>query len=559
MLILYYLISFLMVSLVKKMRNGKALWYLVKSARVNGKPRIVWQKYLGTAERIMRLLEGPAVESLHTVPFGTLGMLLDANEELRFVDSLDRYAGKRKENGLSVGQYMLMFILGRAEEHRVSKSGLDMWAQTSYLSHIWRIPDKIACQTYLDQMDYVTDGVMEAVFTDMCKTLVSRGVSMKRLVFDITNVATNIEKGETLPQPGPSKEKRFDKNLLSFGIAINEDNIPIFSEMHPGNENDAKVFSQVVEKLTQRVEALNLPVKDVVLSIDRGMNSDENIDKIVEKMHVIGGLKRNQVGELLSIPLSKFKPLYTTSKGHKVLGLEKRREVFGRTYRIILSYNEGTATRQKEQYEKEKERFLAEVSVIQASLSSRRRGRKPTQQSIARRLTKTIHDGRESVFKYNMGADLYSKQGLNAWIDTKAEERLVSSFGKQVIFTDMEQWSPEDVVRAYNGKAMIEDDFKLLKDRLLLSVMPEWHWKDPRIKVHIFLCLVGLTMYRYVLWKLREIGMSIYELDRALKGIRVGFVVMKGENRKVQQVMEKMTPEAAKVFSKLDMGRFVKK
>jgi transposase len=550
-----------MVSLVKKIKNGNPYWYLVRSALVNGKPRIVWQKYLGTPDRILELLEGPMVEKLHTLPIGTLGALLDANADLGFVDSIDRHVEKKATTGLTVGQYMLMFILGRTEEHRLSKSGIDSWVDESYLPFIWKIPAKIPCQTYLDQMDYINDSVIESVFIDMCKALMSKGVSMKKLVFDTSNVATNIEKGEALPQTGPSKEKRFDKNLLAFGIAINEDNIPIFSEMHAGNENDADVFSEVVEKLTKRVESLNLPVKDMVLAFDRGMNSKDNIDKLVNKIHIIGGVKRNQLGDLWNIPMSKFSELYMTSTEHKVLGYETKGEVFGRTFRIIMTYNEATAHRQKEQYLREKEAFLKEVAGIQKSLTGKQRGRKPTQQSIARRLTKKIHSGRESIFKFRLGATLESKSALTVWIDKDAEEKLFSSHGKQGIFTDIIDcigWRIVDVVKAYNGKAMIEDDFKFLKDRLLVSIMPEWHRKDSRIKVHIFLCLVGLTMYRYLLWKLRDTGMSVYQLDSALRGIRIGFMAMKDKERKVQQIMEEMKPEAARIFSKLDVGRFIK-
>ena len=40
-----------MASLVKKMVKGHAYYYLVESGRVNGKPRIVRQQYLGTLEK----------------------------------------------------------------------------------------------------------------------------------------------------------------------------------------------------------------------------------------------------------------------------------------------------------------------------------------------------------------------------------------------------------------------------------------------------------------------------------------------------------------------------
>ena len=41
-----------MVGLTRRKVKGKLYWYATKSARINGKPRVVWQKYLGTAEKI---------------------------------------------------------------------------------------------------------------------------------------------------------------------------------------------------------------------------------------------------------------------------------------------------------------------------------------------------------------------------------------------------------------------------------------------------------------------------------------------------------------------------
>jgi len=47
-----------MPSIIGKKQAGKTYYYLVESARVNGKPRIVSQKYLGSAEEVMARLGG---------------------------------------------------------------------------------------------------------------------------------------------------------------------------------------------------------------------------------------------------------------------------------------------------------------------------------------------------------------------------------------------------------------------------------------------------------------------------------------------------------------------
>src|SRR5665648_975615 len=47
-----------MASIVGKKRGNKTYYYLVTSARVDGKPRIVDQQYLGSAEEVMARLSG---------------------------------------------------------------------------------------------------------------------------------------------------------------------------------------------------------------------------------------------------------------------------------------------------------------------------------------------------------------------------------------------------------------------------------------------------------------------------------------------------------------------
>ncbi len=45
-----------MPSLVAKKKGNKLYYYVVESARVEGKPRIVHQAYLGTAEKLAEMV-----------------------------------------------------------------------------------------------------------------------------------------------------------------------------------------------------------------------------------------------------------------------------------------------------------------------------------------------------------------------------------------------------------------------------------------------------------------------------------------------------------------------
>ena len=76
-------------------------------ARVNGKPKQVWQKCLGTAEKIVELKER-AAELPHTKPtsfqYGKTAALLAISEELNFIDTVNQHTNK-KMGGLTVGEY----------------------------------------------------------------------------------------------------------------------------------------------------------------------------------------------------------------------------------------------------------------------------------------------------------------------------------------------------------------------------------------------------------------------------------------------------------------------
>lgn len=61
-----------MAALIRKKSGGKSYLYLVESKRVNGKPRITWQKYIGSADRLKSLLEqgGGTPSELDVTSFG---------------------------------------------------------------------------------------------------------------------------------------------------------------------------------------------------------------------------------------------------------------------------------------------------------------------------------------------------------------------------------------------------------------------------------------------------------------------------------------------------------
>ena len=114
-----------MASITKKIKKGRPYYYAVESKRINGKPRIVWQKYLGTLEAIVnRAEDSRPPKPKHTVIFeaGGIAALLRITQRLKLLDLINEVSPKR-EQGPTVGHYIILAALNRALLNTVGQYG----------------------------------------------------------------------------------------------------------------------------------------------------------------------------------------------------------------------------------------------------------------------------------------------------------------------------------------------------------------------------------------------------------------------------------------------------
>ena len=72
---------------------------------------------------------------------------------------------------------------------------------------------------------------------------------------------------------------------------------------------------------------------------------------------------------------------------------------------------------------------------------------------------------------------------------------------------------------------------------------------------HLFLCVMGPLLLRYLEWELRELKLSMPKLVELLERIRV--VLVRSPDGTPEMALEQMDREEALVFSKLNLGRFI--
>ncbi len=126
-----------MATIISKTKKGRKYYYAVESKRVNGKPRITWQKYLGTVEGIVKRTEDakPATPKEAVLSeFGGVAALLRITQRLGLLDLVNSAVPKRNQ-GPSVGHYMVLALINRAVDP-CSKLAIGDWYEKTVLRRL---------------------------------------------------------------------------------------------------------------------------------------------------------------------------------------------------------------------------------------------------------------------------------------------------------------------------------------------------------------------------------------------------------------------------------------
>jgi len=542
-----------MTSIRRNVIKGHSYYYLVETAWVKGKSKTVWQRYLGTADKIKAFYEKNGNLKIHSKNFGSVASMLSIADELHLNDIIQK-AVPNANLKLSVAQHIIMQSICRFHSPASKKGSID-WYNKSILPLLWGKTFS-SPQTILNQFDKMVNAntnVLPQIEEEICRVLLEKGIKPSALIWDPTNFFTYIENGEDLPKKGASKEKRYDKNIINFGLIVSEQNIPLMHTTYEGNKHESKVITSIVDNLYSHLRKLGQDTKNIVFVFDRGNNSNTNIPYIRNKFNFIGALKKNQLKHLLNIELDKFINLYTDQKGNTIKGYRTTEKVYGADYTVVVTYNEKTAQKQRIKTEESVKKITEKFCELEKNINNSHQGRKSTMTGVAQRVNEFLYKQYKILFSWNFD----EKNQKFTWIlNNSAMKEREKTYGKNILFTDLSNWKTEDIVKTYNSKNIVEEDFKALKNRLLIPMKPFFHRYDSHLKVHIFICVLSMILYRYMLWKLKDLALSEQQITKEIRDMKLAFVKEAGSTS-VKKVLETMTPEQIKIYNRLGLDQFI--
>lgn len=398
-----------------------------------------------------------------------------------------------------------------------SKLAVEQWANKDvYLGS----DDQIQVQHLYRGMDLLLehqDAIQKEVFWSTANLL---NLTVDLIFFDTTNTYFEIE------EPGPSdikaygksKDKRDDLPLVTIGLAVTREGIPVRCWVMPGNQHDAKCVDQVQKDLN------NWKLGRVVWAMDRGMTSEEN-RRILQRA---GG--QYILGEKLSGTKANEEALNRGGR-FKVLNDNLHiKEVFvgegtGRR-RFIIAYNPQQAKHDCHTREKVLKRIGAELAAIDK-----------------------LAKDKQAKAKYHllthksMGRYLKEQKNGKLRIDKSKVKQDQKLDGKYLLSTSDESLSAEDVALGYKQLMKVERAFRTLKGTL--SLRPVYHTKDDRIRSHVLLCWLALLLVRIAE---NESGLTWYRLRAEMERLSIGEFVNK--DGRILQYTE-LTPNQRNIFKTL--------
>src|ERR1700732_4507677 len=566
-----------MASLVAKKKDTKLYYYVVESARVEGKPRIVHQAYLGTAEKLAEMVRdrpAPIPLAASTRDFGLPAALWAAAQQTGVWDLLASL-WPRPRSGPSPAHYLLLAAL-----HRICQPGpkteVAQWSRPSILSALWEFPaERFTSQAFWDAFEQILpegpealspteDPLEQAQLRLLGLWKEKQLVGHRLLAYDTTNFYTYIASTNTrnqLAQRGHNKQGRHNLRQVGLSYVLDgEHGLSLCHHVYAGNVAEVEEFSTSLARITRLLDQNQIGRETVTLVLDKGSAALANTVELQEAgVGWISALPWNQAPAAFRERAVEQLPACSSAQPG-VRAVAEKLLVHGQEYLCVLKYSASFAGEQLHSLTTSLSKVLQALRRFATELNKPQARWKENQihNKIQRWLSGQFL---EELIRYRIEPH-DGQWRLQFDFDAAAWQRLVDHrLGRTVLLTNRMDWSAEQVAIGYSGQQEIEQVFRGLKEGDWLGWGPMYHWTDRKIRIHAFYCMLGISLLQHLHRQAQSAwnGISTEQLLEELRQIQQ-FVLLyppqgeKGPNR-VATVLSKQTLTQQALANTLGLDR----
>ena len=501
-----------MASLIAKKKGNKLYYYAVESRRVDGKPRIVHQAYLGSAEKVAELIReraAPLPLSAAMRQFGLPAALWQAARQTG-VWSLLQELWPQPRSGPSAAHYLLLAAI-----HRICQPGpkteVADWYRGTVLASWWDIsPERFSSQAFWDSFESILpesraasepDPLEQAQIRLLALWKEKQLLSRRLLAYDTTNFFTWIASTNTrsqLAQRGHNKQGRHNLRQVGLSYVLDSQNgMSLCHHVYPGNVADAEEFPVALQRITSLLDHNGIARDTVTLVMDKGSAALANTV----------ALDQAGLGWISALPWNQAPPEWRQQPCEQLPSLSSRQPgvragaskllVHGREYLCVLKYSAPFASEQLHSLTTSLAKVMQSLRRLAGELN------KPQAHWREDQIRNKIQRWLSGQFLAGLiPYQLHQQEGrwrLQFDFDQAAFDKLLSRrLGRTALLTNRLDWTAEQVVAAYGGQQPVERVFRGLKDGDWLGWGPMHHWTDRKIRIHAFYCMLGISLLQWL-------------------------------------------------------------
>ena len=557
-----------------KTKKGRPYLYVREIARVNGKPKVISQIYVGSPEKVAKMASGKGIDTieLKVEEFGALWLAQQIDKDIDLCNLVDGIVPPAdREKGPSIGEYFLYCVFNRMVQS-VSKNKLAAWYQKTAIQHIRPVElGELTSKRYWEKWDRLSEQDLRRIARAFFERLWQVQESAADcLLFDTTNYYTYMASNTAseLAMRGKSKSGKHHLRQIGLGLLLARDSrMPLYYSVYPGNLHDSKHFETVMDEMFGIVCGLNQTKQRLTVVIDKGMNAEDNYAWIDEhsRIHFITTYSTYFAQELAATPLDRFEPVDTPGNRRLIeqdkqaqclLAYRTKGQYWGKQRSVIVTYNPSSARKQAHTFDNKLEAVRQELIQMRAKVKNKAAHWK-NPDAIKDRYVRFCE-------RMHLSSDLYElafeqpDSGLcmsfrkNAYLVNRKQ----SMFGKNIIITDNTDWTTGDIIQASIDRWQVEDRFRLSKDDDLVGVSPVRHWTDSKIRCHLFTCVVAMAYLRRIELQVASVGIkrTAAEIMEDMRHLHYVLSMQKGA-RKPDRRLETPSKTQAEVLSAF--GHFI--
>lgn len=337
----------------------------------------------------------------------------------------------------------------------------------------------------------------------------SYGLDLSKSYYDGTNFYFEIDYETTFQRKGPSKENRKEP-LVSIGLLLDANYLPIDICIYPGNESEKPHFTEVINEMKEKNKIANR----TIYIADKGLNCGNNIFNAIKNgngyiysQSVHGASK--QVKDFITNGYG-FTPTFN-EYGEMVYAIKE----FVDDTEITFEFNgkkikhpckqKQVVTWSKQYAEKSKIERDKLIKKAKNLISSPKAFDRSRVGDASNYIKKIVYD--------KNGVIVEDKSSLSLDIEKIQNEERLDGF--YMIVTSELNMKGEDIVKAYKNLSNIENSFRVQK--LYLKLRPVFLSREERIKAHVLISYLSLLILRILERKVLKDQYSLEEIIDSLR------------------------------------------